>query len=92
MWASQLLTIRSINGHVDIIATFAFNVIIERVEMLMFTCSVVSQYIHLFGRPNTTGYTTTKLLGSVTSCDSLVRVCISVNTSRFTRDFNEIYL
>ena len=83
MWASQLLLIRSIDGRVQIRSAFAFNVIIERVEVLMFTCSIVSRNItlELFGGPNTRRYITTKHLGSVTSCDSLVRVCISVNTS-----------
>ena len=37
--------------------------------------------LELFGGHETKGYITTKHFGSVTSCDSLVRVCISVNTS-----------
>ena len=90
MWASQLLTIQSTDSRVDITSTFAFNVTIERVEVVMFTCSIVNRNItlQLFGGPNTMRYITTKHLGSVTSCDSLVRVCISVNTS----DLREILM
>ena len=90
-WASQLLTIQSINGCIDIRSTFAFNVTIERVELLMFNCSKISSQnitLELFGGPATMRYITTKHLGSVTSCDSLVRVCISVNTS----DLREILM
>ena len=91
MWASQLLTIQSIDGRIDIRSTFAFNVIIERIELLIFNCSKISSQnitLELFGGPATKRYITTKHLGSVTSCDSLVRVCISVNTS----DLREILM
>ena len=91
MWASQLLTIQSINKRVDIRSTFSFNVTVERIEVLIFNCSTILSRnitLELFGGPNATRYITTKHLGSVTSCDSLVRVCISVNTS----DLQEILM
>ena len=93
MWASQLLTIRSINGRIDISSSFieettlipdSDNVTIERVEVVMFNCPESSQSISLeisVGNQEMLSYITQKDLGSVTSCDSLVRVCISVNTN-----------
>ena len=57
MWASQLLTIRSINGCIDISSSFIeetaltpdsdINVTIERVEVVMFNCPESSQSISL---------------------------------------------
>ena len=86
MWASQLLLIQSIGGRVDIRSTFAFHVTIKRVEVMIFNYPIASQNItlELFGGPATMRYIATKHLGSVTSCDSLVRVCISdINTSTY---------
>ena len=94
MWASQLLIIQSINGRIDISSSFIeetalipdsdINVTIERVEVVMLNCPESSQSISLeisVGNRENLSFITEKDLGSVTSCDSLVRVCISVNTN-----------
>ncbi len=88
MWASQLLTINTDSPTTD--TTFDFEattgyVGVQRVEVVMFNCpewgiSVDNITLH--------GSTTTTLIGSIlatitpaiTSCDSLVRVCISSYT------------
>ena len=84
MWASQLLTIRSINGRIDISSSFieeialtpdSDNVTIEKVEVVMFNCPKSSQSISLeisVGNQEILSYITKKDLGSVTSCDLLM--------------------
>ncbi len=89
MWASQLLTINTDSPTTDI--TFDFQPTpsytgVERVEVVMFNCSewgISVDAISLYG------FTTTSSIGNfpatisptITSCDSLVRVCISKSVS-----------
>ncbi len=86
MWASQLLTINTTNSNINM--SFNFRNIkpnftgLEGVEVLMFNCpewGISVDSITLYGS------TTTESIGSffktinttITSCNSLVRVCIS---------------
>ncbi len=85
LWASQLLTINSTdNPTTDI--TFDFesptnNTGVERVEVVMFNCSewgISVDSITLYGSTVVTsiGNTLAVISPAITSCDSLVRVCI----------------
>ncbi len=85
MWASQLLTINTYSPTTDI--TFDFEatpgyVGVQRVEVVMFNCpewGISVDSIILYGSTTTTsiGSTLTAINPTITSCDSLVRVCIS---------------
>ncbi len=85
MWASQLLTINTDSPTIDI--TFDFEatpgyVGVQRVEVVMFNCpegGISVDSITLYGSNTTTsiGSALTTISPTITSCDSLVRVCIS---------------
>ncbi len=80
MWASQLLAISSTNITFNFQATPGY-VGVERVEVVMFNCpewGISVDSITLYGST-----TTISILASpiITSCDSLVRVCISRSVS-----------
>ncbi len=87
MWASQLLTINRDSPTTDI--TFDFEatpgyVGVERVEVVMFNCpewgiSIDSIALHVSTTIALIGnaLTTISITPAITSCDSLVRVCIS---------------
>ena len=86
MWASQLLTINTTANTADI--TFDFTDTpdytgVRRVEVVMFNCpewGISVKTISLFDATSTSGSRTfvTSISPTTTSCDSLVRVCISV--------------
>ncbi len=90
MWASQLLTINTDNLTTDI--TFDFEatlnyVGVERVEVVMFNCpewgiSVDSISLHESTRTSSIGSMLATISPNITSCDSLVRVCISRSVSQ----------
>ncbi len=85
IWASQLLTINTDSPTTDI--TFDFEatldyVGVERVEVVMFNCpewGISVDRITLRGSttPASIGSIFTTISPTITSCDSLVRVCIS---------------
>ena len=85
MWASQLLTINTTANTADI--TFDFTDTpdytgVRRVEVVMFNCpewGISVRTISLFISTSTSGSRTfvTSISPTTTSCDSLVRVCIS---------------
>ena len=85
MWASQLLTINTTANTADITFNFTdtLNYIgTRRVEVVMFNCPewrISVRTISLFSAPSTSGSRTfeTSISPTTTSCDSLVRVCIS---------------
>ena len=78
MWASQLLTIQTTALSTDIIFNFqnAPNFVrMERVEVVMFHCpqwGIGAQLIQVVEL----GSLTTNIIPSITSCDSLVRLCL----------------
>ena len=83
MWASQLLTvqIRQPSG-IEIISDFAGGSGVERVELVMFNCPEWGIAVQNIGIWRATSISSTrKLVGTIspaiTSCNSLVRVCIS---------------
>ena len=91
MWASQLLTINTTQSLTNV--TFDFTdtpgyVGIQRVEVVMFNCpqwEIASTTIQLTAatardEPFSIFYVTS--ISSLTSCESLVRVCLSVFVSR----------
>ena len=92
MWASQLLTINTTANTAEVI--FDFNTTpdytgVGRVEVVMFNCpewGISARIISLFSATSRTGSRTfvTSISPTTTSCDSLVRVCIShtVNSTR----------
>ena len=89
MWASRLLTINTTANTAEI--TFDFTTTpdytrVGRVEVVMFNCSewgISVRTISLFHATSTTGSRTfiTSISPTTTSCDSLVRVCISHTVS-----------
>ncbi len=89
MWASQLLTINTDSLTTDI--TFDFEdtpgyVGVERVEVVMFNCpeweiSVDSIFLYRSTTPTSIGNMIANISPTITSCDSLVRVCISRSVS-----------
>ncbi len=80
MWASQLLTINSTtNITFDFQATPGY-VGVERVEVVMVNCpewGISVDSITLYGSTTTTESNLATVSPNITSCDSLVRVCIS---------------
>ncbi len=88
MWASQLLTINTYSPTTDI--TFDFEatpsyVGVQRVEVVMFNCpewGISVDSIILYGSTNKTsiGNIFAIISPTITSCDSLVRVCLSGST------------
>ncbi len=84
MWASQLLTIKTTTN-----ITFDFQLTpsytgVERVEVLMFNCpewGISVDSITLYGSTTTTPSILATISPNITSCDSLVRVCISRSVS-----------
>ena len=91
MWASQLLTIQTnVNTLFDITFDFTveFTLIVKRVELevVMFNCpqwEIGAQIIQVIDVQDT-------LTVAPTSCDSLVRVCLSLSstTTRYTLRFH----
>ena len=90
MWASQLLTINTTDHNITI--TFDFTDTpgydrVERVEVAMFNCpqwGIETTDIHLLGaiaRDQPLQSHRTISVSSITSCDSLVRVCLSATVS-----------
>ena len=89
MWASQLLTINTTTNTAEI--TFDFTNTpdytgVERVEAVMFNCpewGISVRNIAFFSASSIsgTGRFLTSIFPTTTSCDSLVRVCISHNVS-----------
>ena len=91
MWASQLLTINTMESLTNVIFDFTDTpgyVGIRRVEVVMFNClqwGIASTTISLTGATardqvfNSFGSTS---ISSLTSCESLVRVCLSGSLSR----------
>ena len=87
MWASQLLTIQpSTTVIFDFTDTLGYDRV-ERVEVVMFNCpqwGIGTTFINLNGataRGQHFAFGSTSV-SSLTSCDSLVRVCLSANISR----------
>ena len=89
MWASRLFTINTTANTANI--TFDFTTTpnytgVERVEVVMFNCpewGISVRIISLFGAISTSGGRRflTSISPTTTSCDSLVRVCISNTVS-----------
>ena len=85
MWASQLLTINTKDPSTTV--TFDFTDTpgydgVQRVEVLMFNClqwGIGSSFIFLLGADDRSPVAMRTIL---TSCDSLVRVCISATVSQ----------
>ena len=90
MWASQLLTINTIQSLTSVIFDFTDTpgyVGIQRVEVVMFNCpqwGVASTTIQLDGATAGRPFIVFKLtsVSSLTSCESLVRVCLSAFVSQ----------
>ena len=83
MWASQLLTLQICNpSGIEIISDFTGRSGVERVELVMFNCpewGIAVQAIG-FGSATSTSSTRTPIVAispTITSCNSLVRVCTS---------------
>ena len=89
MWASQLLTINTTANTAEI--TFDFTTTpdytgVERVEVVMFNCpewGISVRLIQLFSASSISGSRSfvTSIPPTTTSCDSLVRVCLSHTVS-----------
>ena len=89
MWANQLLTINTTANTANI--TFDFTDTqdytgMERIEVVMFNCpewGISVRTISLFSATSISGSKTfvTSIFPTTTSCDSLVRVCISYTVS-----------
>ena len=79
MWASQLLTLETSNEFI----VSELTVVVERIEFVMFNCpewGISTQVIRLFTATSTSGNISppqTFNVPTITSCDSLVRTCIS---------------
>ena len=91
MWASQLLTVNTMESSTNVIFNFTdtpdYNRV-ERVEVVMFNCpqwGVASTIITLTGataRGQPFNTFDSISVSSLTSCESLVRVCLSAFVSR----------
>ena len=90
MWASQLLTINTVESLTNIIFDFTDTpgyVGIQRVEVVMFNCpqwGIASTTIILTGataRGQVFNSFASTSISSLTSCESLVRVCLSAFVS-----------
>ena len=95
MWASELLTvqIRQPSG-IEIISNFAGSSGVERVELVMFNCPEWGIAVQAIGIRRATSISSTRtpigaIIPTITSCNSLVRVCIS---SLAITDLQVIYL
>ncbi len=82
MWASHLLTINTDSPTNDITFDFEATPGVRRVEVVMFNCSewgISVDKITLYGSTTTSsiGTALAAISPGITSCDSLVRVCIS---------------
>ena len=76
MWASQLLTLNSTGSTIEVAFAIAISQV-ERVELVMFNCpewGISVQRISL--RDNNRMVIGSGDLNSITSCDSLVRLCV----------------
>ena len=90
MWASQLLTINTTANTADINFDFTDTpnyTGVRRVEVVMFNCpewGISVRTIQLRSATSISGSTTflTSVFPTTTSCDFLVRTCISVNSIR----------
>ena len=91
MWASQLLTINTVESLTNIIFDFTDTpgyVGIQRVEVVMFNCpqwGIGTTTIHLNGataRGQPFNVFDSTSISSLTSCESLVRACLSAFISR----------
>jgi hypothetical protein len=86
MWASQLLTFNAIVANRrDIVSEFILvpnYVGVERIELVMFNCPISALTITILSAPSLSEFPSSLVTSNVliTSCDSLVRVCISVFT------------
>ena len=83
MWASQLLTLQIRNpSGIEIISDFAGRSGVERVELVMFNCpewGIAVQAVGIWRATSISGTRTPTgtIMPTITSCNSLVRVCIS---------------
>ena len=83
MWASQLLTLQTHNpSGIEIISDFTGRSGVERVELVMFNCPKWGIAVQAIRILRATSISSTRtLIGTIrpiiTSCNSLVRVCIS---------------
>ena len=91
MWASQLLTINTMQPQTNVIFDFTDTPgydRIERVEVVMFNCpkwGIASTTIFLLGAPargQLFNFLYLTSVSSLTSCESLVRVCLSAFISQ----------
>ena len=91
MWASQLLTIQTTRSLTNVIFDFTDTPgydRVERVEVVMFNCpqwGIASIFINIAGatpRDKSFHAFASTSVSSLTSCESLVRVCLSVNISQ----------
>ena len=99
MWASQLLTTNITANKAEI--TFDFTATqdyngVERVEVVMFNCPewrISVRLIQLFSATYTSGNRNfvTTISPTITSCDSLVRVCISHTVSSYRPVFTLVF-
>ena len=95
MWASELLTvqIRQPSG-IEIISNFAGSYGVERVELVMFNCPEWGIAVEGIAIRRASSLSSTRppigaIIPTITSCNSLVRVCIS---SLAITDLQVIYL
>ena len=83
MWASQLLTLQIRNpSGIEIISDFTGRTGVERVELVMFNCPEWGIAVQAIGIRRATSISGTRTLTgtinpTITSCNSLVRVCTS---------------
>jgi hypothetical protein len=87
MWASQLLTIRAVNAHYTTIFFNTDNRFLGRVELVMFNCPEQGVFLSTIrvltaSSPSATASVLGSFNPTITSCDSLVRVCFSLNTNQ----------
>ena len=99
MWANQLLTINATANTTNI--TFDFTDTpdytgVGRVEVVIFNCPewrVSVRAISLFSATSTSGsrFFPTSIFPTTTSCDSLVRICISYNVNSIRPVFTLVF-
>jgi hypothetical protein len=92
MWASQLLTLQTtVPNRKDIISDFTSvpnYVRVERIELVMFNCpekGISVQSLTILAAQSLLEMTSELnifIVSNITSCDSLVRVCIPLNTTQ----------
>ena len=82
MWASQLLTLQRTNSSSIEVAFFVTAILLERVELVMFNCPGWGISVQSISLRDNDGIVigSSGDLNSITSCDSLVRLCVPATT------------